>query len=261
VVVWEEDIGGGRHAIFVSRLVGGDHFELFKPASPSRTGPTMRAGPTSRSPATSPTSRGRGGRGALLTFVGHFEGGEAAPRFKHDTPGGIAASAFADVENPQRAPISSTCTANPTNADVPPAGRRDRHALLPLHGRRARLEELFAEAFAPTDVRTLAASDPTSSSATLHGSANPGGTSARVHFDFGATAAFGSSTTPATLGVSGRPDRVRRRASASPTVRRSTTAPSPPPTSRASSVGRDGHHHQLPPVVSVGHLDEVGAPP
>src|SRR5207244_1170349 len=30
-VVWEEDIGGGRHAIFVSRLVGGDHFELFHP--------------------------------------------------------------------------------------------------------------------------------------------------------------------------------------------------------------------------------------
>ena len=26
-VVWEEDIGGGRHAIFVSRLVGGDHFQ------------------------------------------------------------------------------------------------------------------------------------------------------------------------------------------------------------------------------------------
>lgn len=30
-VVWEEDIGGGRHAIFISRLVGGDHFELFQP--------------------------------------------------------------------------------------------------------------------------------------------------------------------------------------------------------------------------------------
>src|SRR5205807_6645434 len=28
-VVWEEDIGGGRHVIFVSRLVGGDHFALF----------------------------------------------------------------------------------------------------------------------------------------------------------------------------------------------------------------------------------------
>ena len=32
--VWAEDIGGGNHAIFVSRLVGGDHFELFNGGAP-----------------------------------------------------------------------------------------------------------------------------------------------------------------------------------------------------------------------------------
>src|SRR6185295_1438906 len=63
-------------------------------------------------------------------------------------------------------------------------------------------KKLFAEAFAPSDVQTLAASNPTSSSATLNGSANPGGTSARVHFDFGATTAYGASSTPGMLGVS-----------------------------------------------------------
>jgi len=33
-VVWAEDTGGGRHAIFVSRLVGGTHFELFNGGNP-----------------------------------------------------------------------------------------------------------------------------------------------------------------------------------------------------------------------------------
>src|SRR5262249_37572635 len=140
--------------------------------------------------------------GRLLTFVGHFEGGEAVPRFKHDTPAGIDASAFADVANPQRAPISSTCTANPFNADgaACQGGAIGTPFFLFTAGAPG-TKKLFAEAFAPSDVRTLAASDPTASSATLHGLANPGGTSARVHFDFGTTAAFGSSTTPETLGV------------------------------------------------------------
>ena len=33
-VTWQEEIGGGRHAIFVSRLVNGDHFELFNSGQP-----------------------------------------------------------------------------------------------------------------------------------------------------------------------------------------------------------------------------------
>src|SRR5262249_59719997 len=79
---------------------------------------------------------------------------------------------------------------------------------------------LFAEAFAPSDVQTLDASNETSSSATFHGGANPGGTSARVHFDFGATAAYGSSPTPAILGVGGGP----------PTLGAPANGPPPRPT-------------------------------
>src|SRR5882724_381943 len=33
-VVWQEDLGGGKHAVFVSRLVGGNHFELFNSEQP-----------------------------------------------------------------------------------------------------------------------------------------------------------------------------------------------------------------------------------
>src|SRR6185437_8938228 len=33
-ITWQEEIGGGRHAIFLSHLVGGDHFELFNSGQP-----------------------------------------------------------------------------------------------------------------------------------------------------------------------------------------------------------------------------------
>src|SRR5205809_4684480 len=33
-VVWQEDLGDSKHAVFVSRLVGGDHFELFNSGQP-----------------------------------------------------------------------------------------------------------------------------------------------------------------------------------------------------------------------------------
>src|SRR5262249_3967909 len=33
-VVWEEDTVSGHRKIFIARLVGGDHFELFKPGNP-----------------------------------------------------------------------------------------------------------------------------------------------------------------------------------------------------------------------------------
>src|SRR5438876_1003218 len=257
-VVWEEETGNGTHAIFVSRLVGGDHFEPFHPGQNI----SNRANNASRPDITFAGNvpyiswqEDVGGR--LLTFVGHFEGGEAAPRFKHDTPDGIAASAFADLENPQRAPISSTCTANPFNADGTSCqgGAIGTPFFLFTAGAPG-AKKLFAEAFAPSDVQTLAASDPTSSSATLHGSANPGGTSARVHFDFGATAAFGSSTTPETLGVSIVPTAFDAVASGLPngsTIHYRAVAAS----DFASVAGSDATVTivNLPPVVSIGDFD------
>src|SRR5262249_24063320 len=62
-------------------------------------------------------------------------------------------------------------------------------------------QQLFAQAFAPTDVSTLAATDVTETDATLNGSANPGGAAILTHFDFGPTTSYGSATADARLDV------------------------------------------------------------
>ena len=115
------------------------------------------------------------GRGSAAGVRRPLRGGAANPVFRLDTPGGIAKSAFADVANPLRAPISSGCTANPTNADgsACQAGAAGTPFFLYTAGASGS-QKLFADAFVPTDVTTLAATDVTSSGATLHGSANPG---------------------------------------------------------------------------------------
>jgi hypothetical protein len=200
-VVWEEDVGGGTHAIFVSRLVGGDHFELFNAGQPISNTVNSASRPDITFTGNVPYISWQEQVGSqLLAFVGHFEGGAANPVFRLDTPGGIAKSAFADVANALRAPISSTCTANPTNADgsACQAGAVGTPFFLFTAGAPGS-QKLFAEAFVPTDVTTLGATDVTASSATLNGSVDPGGAAAKVHFDFGATPTYGSSTDVALL--------------------------------------------------------------
>jgi hypothetical protein len=115
--VWSEDVGG-RHAIFVSRLVNGDHFELFNNGNPV-SGPDEDAGTPditffgntpyiSWVDSKSPTDK----RG----FVGHFD---TLGNFVSDTPGGVRAI-------PPRGPLSlidarvalsSSCTADPFSKD------------------------------------------------------------------------------------------------------------------------------------------------
>jgi hypothetical protein len=269
-VVWEEATGSGTHAIFVARLVGGDHFEPFHPGQNISNRANNASRPDIAFAGNVPYISWQedvGGR--LLTFVGHFEGGEAVPRFRLDTPGGIAASAFADLENPQRAPISSTCTANPFNADgtTCQGGAIGTPFFLFTAGASG-AKKLFAEAFAPSDVQTLAASDPTASSATLHGLANPGGTSARVHFDFGPTTAYGSSTAIETLGVSVVPtpfDAVASGLAEGSTLHYRAVAAS----DFATVAGPDATASIInePPVVSIGdlgpviHRSDLGRPP
>jgi len=269
-VVWEEEIAGGRHTIFVSRLVGGDHFELFKPGQPISNRANDAHRPDITFAGNVPYISWQEEIGTeLRTFVGHFEGAEAAPRFKLDTPGGIAASAFADLENPQRAPISSTCTANPFNADGTSCqgGAIGTPFFLFTAGAPG-AKKLFAEAFAPSDVQTLAASDPTASSATLHGLADPGGTSARVHFDFGPTTAYGSSTVAETLGVSVVPtpfDALASGLAEGSTIHYRAVAAS----DFATVAGSDATVSIInePPVVSIGdlgpvlHRGDLGRPP
>jgi hypothetical protein len=202
-VVWQEEIAEGTHAVFVSRLVGGDHFELFNAGQPISNPANDATRPDITFSGNVPyISWQETVEKADVTFVGHFEGGPGAPVFKLDTTTGIPGSGFADLENPRRAPISSGCTANPTNADGASCqgGAIGTPFLLYTAGDVA-AEQLFAQAFAPTDVSTLAASDITTTDATLNGSANPGGAAVLTHFDFGGTTAYGSSTADARLDV------------------------------------------------------------
>ncbi len=269
-VVWEEAIDGGQHTILIARLVGGDHFELFKPGNPISNRNNDASRPDIAFAGNVPYVSWQQQIGTeLRTFVGHFEGGEAAPRFKLDTPSGIAASAFADVGNPQRAPISSTCTANPFNQDgtTCQGGAIGTPFFLFTAGAPG-AKKLFAEAFAPSDVQTLAASDATASSAILHGVANPGGTSASVHFDFGPTTAYGSTTAAETLGVGIVPtpfDAVASGLAGGSTIHYRAVAAS----DFATVAGPDATVMVVddPPVISIGdlgpviHRADLGRPP
>ncbi len=203
-VVWQEELGDSKHAIFVSRLVGGDHFELFNSGQPISNTVNDATRPDITFSGNVPyISWQEVVAKAQVTFVGHFEGGASAPVFKLDTPTGIANSGFGDVANPLRAPISSGCTANPTNADGASCqgGAIGTPYFLYTAGDDGGIHQLFAQAFAPTDVSTLAATDISATDATLNGSANPGGAAILTHFDFGATTAYGTSTADARLDV------------------------------------------------------------
>ena len=120
-VTFSEDVGG-HHAIFVSRLVGGDHFELFNAGNPI-SGPNEDAGTPDitffgNTPYVSYTT----GSGAeKLGYVGHFD---AYGQFVSDTPGGIrltnAKGGFSGGPASlidARVALSSSCTADPFTAD------------------------------------------------------------------------------------------------------------------------------------------------
>ena len=97
-VTWQEDIGGGRHAIFVSRLVNGDHFELFNSGQPVSNTLNDATNPDITFSGNEPYITWQENvSGHERVFAGHFEGGATAPVFRLDTPTGIAKSAFGAV--------------------------------------------------------------------------------------------------------------------------------------------------------------------
>jgi hypothetical protein len=114
-VVWSEDVGG-HHAIFVSRLVNGDHFELANngyPVSGAEDAATPDITFFGNTPYVSwVESHGSEKRG----FVGHFD---TTGTFVTDTPDGIRAIpphgplALIDA----RVALSSSCTADPFSKD------------------------------------------------------------------------------------------------------------------------------------------------
>ena len=116
-VAFSEDTGGGRHAIFVSRLVNGDHFVLFNAGNPVSL-PGLDAGSPDitffgNTPYVSWVATvGNEKRG----FVGHFD---SSGLFVQDTPGGIKPIPHGGPLSliDARVALSSNCTADPFTAD------------------------------------------------------------------------------------------------------------------------------------------------
>jgi hypothetical protein len=113
---WSEDVGNGRHAIFVSRLVGGNHFELLGGApisNPHRDSTNPDITFFGNTPYVSWIEhRGDG----VVGFVGHFDVNGA---FVLDTPFGVrlVPHGRAHLLDGTRMPISSSCTADPFTQD------------------------------------------------------------------------------------------------------------------------------------------------
>jgi hypothetical protein len=112
-----EDVGG-HHAIFLSRLVGGDHFELFNGGNPVSPADQDASQPDvtffGNTPYVSWTATVGGHRRG---FVSHFDA--TAGQFVTDTPGGIRLLPHGKRAEPIdfRVPLSSNCTADPFTAD------------------------------------------------------------------------------------------------------------------------------------------------
>ena len=196
-VTWDETVGG-VHQVFVSRFVAtpAPHFQIVNGGQPISTGgvDSTRADITFSGNTPYVTWREATSAGTV-GFVGHFVGA-ANPTFvldESDIP--LTPTAQADV----REPISSSCTANPFNADgaACQGGAVGTPFFLFTNGTNPR--GLFAGSYQPGTPVTGAASGVTTSAATVSGTVNPEGAPIRVSFQFGTTLAYGQTTAPVTL--------------------------------------------------------------
>jgi hypothetical protein len=115
-VVWSEDTGSGKHGIFISRLVGGDHFELFNGGASLSPGNRDATHPDITFFGNVPYVSWIEAHGSEFRgFVGHFEN----DLFVLDTPGGIVLAPRGHRASliDARVPISSSCTADPFTTD------------------------------------------------------------------------------------------------------------------------------------------------
>jgi hypothetical protein len=202
-VAWDE-VSGGVDQIFVSRLVGGSHFELANHGAPISVSSNPSTRPDITFAGNTPYVSWREDTGGSVdkAFSGHFVDA-ADPTFvldQGDVP--LTPTGQADV----REPISSGCTANPFNGDG--AGCQGGALGTPfflftnsIGSRRA----LFADAYQSGVPATGPPSNVTADSATLNATVNPEGAAASVQFQFGATTAYGQSTSPQRLAPTNAP--------------------------------------------------------
>jgi hypothetical protein len=181
-VAWSEDTGTGTHAIFVSRLVNGDHFELANNGQPISNTVNDSSRPDITFSGNTPYVTWQENVGGdQRTFTGHFEG---LTSFKLDTPAGLDGTTVADL----RSPVSSGCTSNPFTADgqACPGGA----AGTPFSLRTLTNGQLLATAYNVGEVQTGAASAITSSSAHVAATVDPAGAAVHAHIEFGRTTGY-----------------------------------------------------------------------
>jgi hypothetical protein len=179
-VAWAEDTGHGKKGIFVSRLVGGTHFELANGGLPVSGNGADASDPDITFSGNTPYVTWHEG-GNVVT--GHFT---SATAFQVDTR--------VPDSGGGRSPISSSDTADPFTADgaTPPSGTTGTPFFLTLT--EGSPHRLLAHGYSPDDVRTLPASAVSDTGAHIAGSVNPAGAAVKVHLEFGPTTAYGSRT-------------------------------------------------------------------
>jgi hypothetical protein len=195
-VAWSELMANGNHGIFVSRLVGGDHFELANGGKPV-SAPTLDASrPDITFSGNTPYVQWHSTIGGKLkTVVGHFEG---LTTFKVD--GSVDP---ADID--ERSPISSGNTSDPFTRDGAAAPGGAVGTPFFLHTADGSPHRLLANGYAPTDVVTGDASSVSLGGARVTGSVNPAGAPVKAHFEYGTTTGYGSRTADQAIGVATTP--------------------------------------------------------
>jgi hypothetical protein len=203
-VAWDETLNG-TDQVFVSRLVGGTHFELANNGQPISLGANDSTRPDITFSGNTPyvSWRENIGGGIEKAFVGHFVNA-ANPTFVLDESDvALTPHDQADV----REPISSGCTANPFNQDGAACqGSAVGTPFFLFTSPGPSPLSLFADAYQPATPATGSASGIQTSTATIAGAVNPEGARVNASFQFGTTTAYGQSTAAQTLGADNASD-------------------------------------------------------
>lgn len=179
-IAWAEELSNGHKGIFVSRLVGGTHFELANGGKPVSNPNIDAEDPDITFSGNTPYVTWHSND---KTVVGHFAD---LTTFKVDN---VTAE-----QTGGRSPISSSNTSDPFTADgqTPPAGTVGTPFFLDLTS--SAPHKLLAHGYQVDAVRTHVASHVKPTTARLNGSVDRGGAPVKVHFEFGLTKAYGSRT-------------------------------------------------------------------
>jgi hypothetical protein len=200
-VTWDEsNTNGGLHSVFVARLdSAGDHFDLLNNGQPISHSGLDSTRPDIAFAGNTPyvSWHETNSSGQTVTVVGHFEGNAADPVFHIDspdiptTPQGASDDDTTDV----RSPLASTCPDDPFTADGQACtGGVVGTPFFAFTDNANGPQQLFAQGYTPGTTQTGGASGVTDSAATVAGAVSTDGARVLVHFDYGVSTAYGSST-------------------------------------------------------------------